>query len=172
MSWRIAMTSFVVAKWLALACGLLAGAVCLAGGCRLQVSPFSDEFASTRGVTTASVEGARAADAVPTELRRLRRGQTPISIRATDGSVTHGPLYFEDPFVAGGSEDGEFAWTAEDYLYWIVGKAGFLTNGVLLPISVAVSPPGVVMVSDGRLGRRALGRQLDAARWTGPTGPP
>ena len=134
-------------------------------GCELMVNPFTDELASQRAVTTASVDGARAAKVTPTV---LRRSYEQMSVWAEDGAVTHGPLYFEDLFEDRGSEDNRFAWTAEDYLQLFYWRGRFLVNGALFPLSAVVTPPWTVMASDGELGRRTLGMDHDARRWTPP----
>jgi len=133
----------------------------LAGGCQLMVNPFHDELAGPQQMTTPSVEGARAAPTVPS-LRQ--RGYAPVDIHAENGAVTHGPLYFEDPFEDKGSEDGQFAWTGEDYLQAAYWRGRFLVNVLLFPISAIVTPPWTMMESDGRLSRQALGMDHDARR--------
>lgn len=132
------------------------------GGCALMVSPFSDEFASEAAVTTPSVEGVAAAEAgSPSD---LRRPYADMVARTEDGGVTHGPLYFEDPFEDKGSQDGCYKWTGEDYVYFLYSRARFLINGIFLPVSAIVTPPWTVMVSDGRLSPQALGLDHDAQR--------
>jgi len=135
-----------------------------------MVCPFHDEFVVHPTVaTTASAEGVHAAKATPV-LRQRDHAQKEIS--PNDGAVTHGPLYFEDPFEDKGSEDGKFAWTGEDYLQWWYWRGRFLLNAVALPVSAVVTPPWVVMVSDGRLSRQALGYDHDAERWAKPLDEP
>ncbi|MFH1109258.1 MAG: hypothetical protein V1790_08700 [Planctomycetota bacterium] len=140
-------------------CVAVFGAV--VGGCQLMVNPFHDELAGPQQMTTPSVEGARAATAAPS-LRQ--RGYAPVEIHAENGAVTHGPLYFEDPFEDKGSEDGQFAWTGEDYLQAAYWRGRFLVNTLLFPISAIVTPPWTVMESDGHLSRQALGMDHDAQR--------
>jgi hypothetical protein len=136
-----------------------------AAGCQLAVDPFTDELASQRMVTTASVDGARAAQATPTI---LRRHYEPAIVRAAEGTVTHGPLYFEDGFENLCSDDGRFAWTSEDYLYLSYWHGRSILNGLLLPVSAAIAPPWIVMESDGELGARTFGFKYDARRRTSP----
>lgn len=116
-------------------------------GCHLLVDPFTDELAQLPPATTPSVDAARAA-----KVERLvsRRPYQTTQVYAKDGTVTHGPLYYEDPFVDRGSEDGSFAWTSEDYLYWIYGPAHFLVNTAFFPVNAARTPPWQVMAGDGR----------------------
>jgi hypothetical protein len=139
---------------------------CTIGGCgRPLVCPFHDEFVlHPAQATTASVEGARAVDRAAV-IRQRDFG--PMEHDADSGTVTHGPLYFEDPFEDNGSEDGQFAWTGEDYLWIFYWRARFLLNGIALPVSALVTPPWTVMASDGVLSRQALGYDHDAERWQG-----
>ncbi len=139
---------------------LLAVTAVLAAGCRLMVDRFADEPANRSPVTTPSVEAARAVSVEPTV---LHRDHGVVEVRAEDGMVTHGPLYFEDPFEESGGEDGVFAVSGVDYRHLVYGPWRFLTNAVLFPINGVVTPPWFVMTSDGRPGRRAWGMDHDAA---------
>ena len=133
-----------------------------APGCsrQLAVRPFQDEFAVHPTVTTtASAEGVHAANL--TAAIRVRR-HAMREIRPHDGSVTHAPLYFEDPFEEQGSDDGKFAWTGEDYLQMWYWRGRFLVNAVFAPLSLAVTPPWMVMVSDGKPSRTVFGSLHDA----------
>lgn len=127
-----------------------------------MVNPWRDEMREEPPVTTPSVEGVRAAGAATASAHR------PFSERVAapvDGSVTHGALYFEDPFEDRGSDDGRFAWNGADYLYLPYGPCRFLLNGGLFPISALVTPPTTVMASDGVISRQAAGAMdHDAAR--------
>jgi hypothetical protein len=82
-------------------------------------------------------------------------------------TVTHWPLYFEDPFVdKGHGREGRnryhIGW--EDYVALPYGYARFTLNWLMLPVSAVVTPPWILMESDGRLSRQALGYDHDAAR--------
>jgi hypothetical protein len=134
------------------------------GGCSLFVNPFTDELAVRPAVTSPSVE---VAWEVRAEQPVLRRPYERFEIATVDGTVTHGPLYFEDPFEDKGSEDGKFAWTGEDYLQMFYWRGRFLVNTVFFPVSAVVTPPWVLMASDGNLSRQALGMDHDAERWAG-----
>lgn len=128
-------------------------------GCSLTVNPFRDEYAHRPSVTTPSVVAVMAAD-VPTSVQErhgVEKHRSPI-----DGSVTHGPLYFEDPTEERGSEDGHFAWTGEDYVWMAYWRARFMANLIAWPVSAVVNPPWQVMVSDGQRSCCGRGRQFDA----------
>lgn len=81
------------------------------------------------------------------------------------GVVTHGPLYFEDPFEdKGDGRDGtnkyHIGW--EDYVAMPYGLARHMLNWFGLPISLIVTPPCMRMESDGKLSRQILGYDHDA----------
>ena len=131
-------------------------------GCSLMPCPFHDEFVlHPVDTTTGSVEDARASGAT---YALRERGHVPTQRSPENGTVTHLPLYFEDPFEDKGSEDGQFAWTGEDYLQMVYWRARFLANGIAWPVSAVVTPPWTIMESDGRLSRQALGYDHDAER--------
>jgi len=137
-------------------------------GCQMFVDPFLDEMACQPPVTTPSVEGVLTANL---EERVVPHRGTPIVLRAKEGTVTHTPLYFEDPFEDKGSDDGQFAVTGEDYLQVFYWRGRFLLNTIFFPVSVLVTPPWTLMASDGVLSEQALGKDHDAERWRGETGP-
>ncbi len=145
MPWSIAMMNRLV-----LAASI--GATALAG-CRLAVDPFTDELAGRSPVTTPSVEAARnkagLVRAAQVEHAVSQRSHMAAHLNATDGRVTHGPLYFEDPFENPGDEDGNFAWSGKDYMHWLYGPGRFLVNVVVFPVKAAVSPPWIEMGGDG-----------------------
>ena len=95
----------------------------------------------------------------------MTRDFSVTQVPVQDGTVLHLPLYFEDPFEDKGSEDGRFAWTGEDYFQILYWRGRFLLNAVAFPISATVTPPWVVMESDGRLSRQILWKDHDATRW-------
>jgi len=136
-----------------------------AGGCELAMNPFVDPLAEEPEATTASAEAARAFER-EREVRRRSFAENPLI--AADGSVTHGPSYFEDPREEPTSEcakcAGRFAWGWEDIAASIYGPGRFLVNGVLSPLSKIVAPPWTVMVSDGVAGTRFLSERYDARR--------
>ena len=139
------------------------------GGCHLAVDPYRDDLAHQPAVTTASVEGVRSAQGAPSE-RQCAYEQTTVS--AADGSVIHGPLLFEDPFVVAGSEDGQYAWTAEEYFYWLYGSAHYLLSASLSPVSLIDTPVWQPYASDGRRSGSLLGLPIDSEPDKNRTGSP
>lgn len=134
------------------------------GGCHLMVNPYTDEIAMAPPVTTPSAEQAQAAQVAVTV---TQRDYDLAEVRAKDGSVTHGPLYFEDPVEDRGSEDGRFAWGGEEYTYFIHGPGCYLLKVVLFPVSTVVTPPWVTMVSDGHVSQRTWRMDHDSRRQAG-----
>ncbi|MFQ5495986.1 MAG: hypothetical protein ACE5EX_11460 [Phycisphaerae bacterium] len=125
----------------------------LLAGCRTMAIPCRDELAGLPAVTTPSAVATRAAargDGDDRGRSPTVRAFQPMQISAKSGTVLHGVLYYEDPFEDSGSDDGRFAWTNEDFLYWLVGPFRFLANTVLVPISATLTRPWQVMASDGR----------------------
>jgi hypothetical protein len=159
-------------KWIRLPiCELtiLVGAAVLAtAGCSECVNPWADDLPRAADVTTPSVEGVRAADRQPA---RRTGAMQPSQIEPQPGVVTHWPLWWEDPFVDKGSEDGQFAMTVEDYIALPYGLGRFILNTMAFPVSATVTPPGTIMGSDGVLSRQALGYDHDAQRWPGSVVP-
>lgn len=143
----------------------------LAGCASHFVNPWRDELslrehpAALSVMTTPSVDAARAAAATPSN---LQRSFAPDTLPPVAPAVTHGPLYFEDRHESTSYDDGEFAWTGMDYWYLFYGPGRWMANGLLFPVSVAATPPWVLMESDGAPGRRAFGERHDAARRTEP----
>jgi len=127
-------------------------------GCQHTINPFLDDSPAVEQVTTASVEGARAA---PRQPSIPPRDFEPFAVYAQDGTVDHWPLWWEDPFEDKGSEDDRFAWTLEDYFAYGYCPARFLLNTMAFPVSAYVTKPGTVMCSDGKLSRQPLGYDHD-----------
>ncbi len=134
----------------------------IAWGCQHTINPFKDDLPPTEAISTASADGVRATGKVA-EVRR--RPLEPGRVEYAHGGVTHWPLWWEDPFEDKGSQDQVFAWTWEDYLAWPYSFGRFLLNTMGWPVSAVVTPPGTVMISDGRLSRQALGYDHDAERY-------
>ncbi len=140
------------------------------GGCQHMVNPFVDDLPVTSELTTASVAGARIAAVQPT---LPRREFAAVPVGPQDGTVDHWPLWWEDPFEDKGSDDDQFAWTAEDYLAMCYSPGRFLVaNTFFFPLSACVTKPLTIMCSDGRLSRQALGYDHDAIPCPGGTAPP
>jgi hypothetical protein len=144
---------------------LLAGTLGTLGACSEIVNPWADETVGSEWITTASVEGTRAAQAEP-PVRAME--YKPVLVSPQDGTVAHFPLWWEDPFEDRGSDDGRFSWTWEDYFAMPYGHARMALNTLAVPISAIVQPPAPLMGSDGITSRQALGFDHDA-EWL-PTG--
>jgi hypothetical protein len=90
------------------------------------------------------------------------RAFSPVEARWASGSVSHGPLYFEDGYGEASDDDDVFAWSGDDWLHGMVWRARFLVNTALFPISVVVTPPCRLTYSDGRPSRCVFGAVFDA----------
>lgn len=134
-------------------------------GCHMIHNPWMDPPPAALSMTTPSVDGVRAAEAVPVLVRRPHSEKV---ICAQEGMVIHGALYFEDPFESQGSENGQTAWTGEDYAYLAYGPVRYLVNGAFFPVSAVVHPPWAAMASDGHLGCRGREARYDARRCSLP----
>lgn len=107
----------------------------------------------------------------PAEARR--RAWETAHAAAVDGTVTHWPLYLEDPFEDQGSGNSpldpvqsgvnEYRLGWEDWIALPYSHARWTMNWLAFPVSAIVTPPWTVMESDGRLSRQALGYDHDAA---------
>ena len=135
--------------------------VALVGGC-ITPCPFHDSFAQQPPVTTASSEGVRESGAQP---RLPEPIGEPKIVFTADGTVTHRPLYFEDPREVTGSEDGQFAWTSEEYVYMFTGPIRFMANMFSAPVEMVFVPPWTVMASDGHARRKVLWWWVDSQPW-------
>ena len=139
---------------------VLAGACLIcATGCQHMINPFADHVPRVEEVTTASVDGARGAPRLPSA---PRRDFTAFRVESQPGTVSHWPLWWEDPFEDKGSEDGKFAWTWEDYLAMPWSYSRWFANVWLVSASIAVPQPFTVMASDGELSEQWLGYDHDA----------
>lgn len=130
-------------------------------GCQRMINPWRDPGAPPLAVTTPSVEAARAAEGHPSD---LRRPYVESRFPTRDDGVSHGPLLFENPGVYTASEDGKVAWTGADYWHIVYGPSRFLVSAVFSAVSVAVTPPWRLMVSDGRISDERCFGPYDAAR--------
>ena len=144
-----------------LGCRVVAGVlVVLGSGCQLMTNTFRDDYSGSPPVTTASVDGVHEAGAAP-ELQD--RGFHSVQAGLADGSVTHGPLLFEDAFGNPWSEDDAFAVTDGELIHWLAWRGRFAVNLVFAGGSMLVTPPWMVMVSDGHPSRSMIGETYDAA---------
>jgi len=134
----------------------------LLSGCQMFVNPWHDEMAHAPEVTTNSAEYAKSLDVQPA-VRNRDYGESTVLM--ADGTVTHGALYFEDPWETAGSDDDHFAWTIEDHAEFFFGPFRYLLNGALMPVSVVDTPPWRLMASDGVPSRHVLWMPHDAERW-------
>ena len=124
-----------------------------------DANPFVDDSTPGGAISTASADGIYAAHKAPI---KRERAWDQASASYENEDVTHWPLWWEDPFEDKGSEDGQFAWTYEDFLAMPYGLGRFLLNTMAWPVSAGVTHPGTVMASDGELSRQALGKDHDA----------
>ena len=102
---------------------------------------------------------------------QTQRGWAETEVAANVGVVSHPPLYFEDPFEDKG--DGRTDETDpqnvyrggwEDYVALPYNFARFTLNWLALPVSAVVTPPWVVLESDGKVSKQILAYDHDAAR--------
>ncbi len=129
--------------WVCLAAtGLLVGACNQPPG----VNPWRDDSIPPVTWTTPSEQGILAAGHPPV----IRHRDTPCAqAPLVSGEVPHWPLWWEDPFEDKGDQDGQFAWTWQDYFAMPYSYARFHLNTLAFPVSAIVTPPGTPMVSDG-----------------------
>ncbi len=138
-------------------------------GCSEMINPWRDDTPRAEDVSTPSTRCLQASGVAAAQRSCDQERQC---VRAQDGMVSHWPLWWEDPFVDKGSEDDRFAWTEEDYIAMPYGLGRFILNTMAWPVSVAMTPPWVIMGSDGVLSRQALGYDHDAERLPGGVEPP
>jgi len=137
----------------------MVGAV--AGCSSYAINPFADEAVPREDMMSPSERAARVPrENQPVNLRKREYPETEVV--PVSGAVVHWPLWWEDPFEDKGSDDGQFAWTAEDYLAMPYSFARFILNTTAWPASAVVTPPGTPMISDGKLSRQILGYDHDA----------
>ncbi len=94
-----------------------------------------------------------------------------VTVSAECGTVSHWPLWFEDPFEdkSHGRIDEthpgnvyRFGW--EDWVAAPYGISRFTLNWLLFPASVLVTPPWTVHESDGAISKQMFFYDHDAAR--------
>jgi hypothetical protein len=150
---------------------LTVGVFAIAAGCAQLNDPFKDSgYYTNSEMTTPSTEAYLASGEAPPP--GAQRDWEAKAVYYEKGTVTHWPLWFEDPFEEKGNDvtdpsdrdapDNRFAWNAVDYLHIAYGPGRFLLNLGGLPISAVIQPPGCPMASDGRLSQGFLGYDHDA----------
>lgn len=169
MRWSIEMISerplhsklICCAAWI-LFCGLT-------GGCQHLIKPHVDETVLGDDITTATAETIRREVEQPESRAQVSRREHWPQLVAIghSGSVTHWPLWYEDPFEDRGSEDGRFAWTWQDYLAAPASTGRWVVNALALPVTAALIPGVTLMSSDGVLSWRVIGHTHDARRGPG-----
>lgn len=135
-------------------------------GCAGQtLDAFSDSAAvPDEAMTTPSADVVRRSGKPALVGVRARAAGSPqCVVTAQDGTVTHWPLWWEDPFEDKGSDDGRVAWTWEDYAALFYCPARLVVNTVAFPISAMATLPGTVLCSDGRISKQLVWRDHDAA---------
>jgi hypothetical protein len=140
-------------------------------GCAHVNDPYKDSSAAIdTEMTTASAEGFRGKAEFPARHCRNPREET---VLAENGAVSHWPLWFEDEGESSTNDfsippymglDNRFAVTWVDYAHILYGPARMSLNLAALPISMAVTPPGTLMESNGWKSKRLVGRVHDAKR--------
>lgn len=141
----------VLAVWLVVATG------CTKAG--PGVNTFADDSYPESHWVTPSAEGVRASGAVAAV---RERGWETASAPLEPMTVPHWPLWWEDPFEDKGSDDGQYAWTYEDFVAMPYCFFRYVLDTVAFPASAIVTLPGTPMVSDGYLSKQALGYDHDA----------
>lgn len=141
-------------------------------GCHQYPDMFVDDMPDSSMVTTMSAQHARRVKTTP---KPRRRDFEPVRLQAQDGAVAHGPLWMEDSSEMKGSDDGQFAVTIEDVIYFnLIGPVRFAANIFLLPVRMVMDPPRAIMCSDGierRSHESGASAPYDPERCTGTTMP-
>ncbi len=136
----------------------LAGGLCvltvgLVTGCHQYPDVFFDDLPRSQLVTTNSAYRARLVESEPV----LRdRGYELTRISEQDGTVVHGPLWFEDEMEDVSAGHPAFEVTGSDLYATAFSPVRFVANVILLPITMLVHPPGEVLCSDGNLQSRRM----------------
>lgn len=162
-----------IIQWTNSRLGLCAAIAALAlSGCAHTPNPWREDGPSTQVDWRTPTEIDIIENHKPGE-QRVREWQA-MNVAAVDGTVTHWPLYFEDPFEDKGSGNSPFdpyrsganeykvGW--EDFFAIPYTHARYTLNYLLLPFSAIVTPPWTVMESDGFISRQRLGYDHDATR--------
>lgn len=159
---------------------IVLAAALAAGGCAQLNNPWKDSSANIDAeMTTPSAEGHTGRSEFGRQRQRKFAERT---VYYENGTVTHWPLWWEDPFEDKGNgfkatkdedePDTEYAWNWVDYFDVAYSPGRFIVNTLAWPISAIVTPPGTVMESDGRIGKGLLFRDHDAQRAPPDRAPP
>lgn len=146
------------------------GTVWAAGGCQLHhLRPTVEETEDLSRVT----QGPTARMLAPGESEFDRPCTTPRPwdrhvVYFANGTVSHLPGYFEDPFEDKGSENGRTEVTWEDWLSWPYSQGRWLINSwFVLPLSMPLEHPWTTKYSDGRAGTHRW-REHDGSKSSAP----
>jgi hypothetical protein len=134
--------------------------VTLAGGCARIPNLFREDGPAAREPLDSPTAAHVYASQEPVAIRE--REWSTAHLAPASGAVSHGPLYFEDPFEDKGAGRSDYRWGWEDYVAMPYGFFRYLLNGAALPVSLIVTPPWSEMESDGRVSRQLLGYDHDA----------
>lgn len=165
---RFDRSSLVFGRWFA-----LAAVVALGVGCAHVNNPFKDSGAAIESeMTTPSAEGYQDRGEFA---RAPGRSWAASEVQYENGTVSHWPLWFEDPFEDKGNRYGpvadrdapdiEYAWNWVDYLHIPYGPGRMIfVHAAGWPVSAMVTPPGTLMESDGRIDKGLVWYDHDARR--------
>jgi len=119
----------------------------MTAGCQhYYADPFGVPYAGAAEVTTPSSRRLAEQQAAP---EPRQRGHEVTETRLADGTIVHGPLYFEDHLLLQASDDDQFRLTWEDYVGFPLGDGRFLLNLAASPVSMVVYPPWTAAHSTG-----------------------
>jgi hypothetical protein len=121
-------------------------------GCVSGVNPFVDRLQISPGsIESPTASAIHVREVTPATPVPRRSGDHKV-VTLGDGSVTHYPLYFEDPFEYKDDGDGEFSVTGRDFALYLYGPARWVANGIAVPVSAVSDPPWARECSDGFVG--------------------
>ncbi len=126
--------------------------VLLLSGCELATNAYIDPIDNQQRISTASVDAALEIEASPAP---RSRSYTSLRLESFDNGVTHGPLYFEDPYESLEGDD-DLAWSGQDHFASIACPVRYAANLALTPLTAIVTPPWLVMESDGAPSKRCI----------------
>jgi len=139
---------------------------CIAG-CQHVINPFVDNTIPADDITTATAKTIERPEK-ETEPKKaaatqaLRADWPELTARGNRGTVTHWPLWYEDPLEDVGVYDGRFVWTWQDYVAWPYSTGRWIINALALPVSAVVTPPFTILYSDGIISDQKWWMKRDA----------